>query len=300
MTYNAKKSIIKNKNHITIHGWMINDLDLKGNDLIVYALIYGFSQDGESEFRGSLDYIACWCNATTRGIVKNIDNLIAKGLVKRHHVDGKGCVKKCRYVAILEPVTIEQSSPVTIEQSSPVTIEQSSPAYIYNDNIDKYNRNDNIEKIYKKEISPPSTIRKIGIVEKEDLEQIKENHFKEHHYSQEEEGAVREYLVLRHKQHKGLAKTERALTGLLNGIENIRDKGYDIVKVVKKLDRNSNVLQKHELTGRENLYKDCISDIARFNQTVAKELEKNKTKELQKAVKRKIENEKINQEVIDW
>ena len=33
---------IKNENFIAIQGWMINELQLKGNDLIVYALIYGF------------------------------------------------------------------------------------------------------------------------------------------------------------------------------------------------------------------------------------------------------------------
>ena len=167
--------------------------------------------------------------------------------------------------------------------------QKSNHIYIDN-NINDNNINDN-KKIYKKEIS---------LSKKEDLEQIKENHLKENNYSQEEEEAVKEYFDLRYKQHKGLAKTERALKTLLNGIQELKSKGYDVVKVVKKLDRNGNVLQKHELSGRENLYKDCISDVARFNQIVAKEVEKNKTKELEKAVKRKIENEKINQEVIDW
>ena len=36
---------------------MINELGLNGNELILYALIYGFSQDGQSEFHGSIRYI---------------------------------------------------------------------------------------------------------------------------------------------------------------------------------------------------------------------------------------------------
>lgn len=44
--------------YIVIQDWMISDLQLKGNELLTYSLIYGFSQDGESEFKGSLKYIS--------------------------------------------------------------------------------------------------------------------------------------------------------------------------------------------------------------------------------------------------
>ena len=53
---------IKNENYIQISGWMINELDLKGNELLVYALIHGFCQDGKSVFKGSLNYIMSWLN----------------------------------------------------------------------------------------------------------------------------------------------------------------------------------------------------------------------------------------------
>lgn len=45
---------IRNENFYTVLGWMLNVLELKGNELIVFAIIYSFSQDGESEFTGSL------------------------------------------------------------------------------------------------------------------------------------------------------------------------------------------------------------------------------------------------------
>ena len=44
-------------NYITIVDFMVEDLKLKGNELIVFALIYGFSQDDVSDFHGSLTYI---------------------------------------------------------------------------------------------------------------------------------------------------------------------------------------------------------------------------------------------------
>ena len=59
---------IKNENFITIHAWMISRLGLSGASLIIYAVIFGFSQDGESYFRGSRQYLADWCNCSLYGV----------------------------------------------------------------------------------------------------------------------------------------------------------------------------------------------------------------------------------------
>ena len=83
------KKIDISKNYITIQGWMIEELNLKGNDLIVYAIIYGFCQQENHPFYGSLDYIAKWTNSTRQGIVKNINNLIEKGLIKKEEIKGQ-------------------------------------------------------------------------------------------------------------------------------------------------------------------------------------------------------------------
>ena len=72
---------MKSENYIVIHGWMINELELKGNDLLVYAVIYGFSQTEGQKFTGSLQYLADWCNSTKQGILKNLKTLIDKGLI---------------------------------------------------------------------------------------------------------------------------------------------------------------------------------------------------------------------------
>ena len=39
---------MKSDNYIVIQGWMVNELNLKGNDLLVFALIYGFTRDGRT------------------------------------------------------------------------------------------------------------------------------------------------------------------------------------------------------------------------------------------------------------
>ena len=70
-----------NENYILITGWMVNELKLKGSELFVYALIYGFSQDGESKFYGSRRYIAEWFNCSLPTIDKALNGLLEKELI---------------------------------------------------------------------------------------------------------------------------------------------------------------------------------------------------------------------------
>nr|DAT75945.1 MAG TPA: LexA DNA binding domain [Caudoviricetes sp.] len=83
-------------NHITIQGFMIVDLGLSGNELIMYALIYGFCQNGEAHFHGSLNYITTALNVTRPNAKKILDRLVEKGLLKKREVIHNG-VKFCDY-----------------------------------------------------------------------------------------------------------------------------------------------------------------------------------------------------------
>ena len=89
-------------NYITIQGWMRNELNLKGNELIVYALINGFSQDEESEFKGSIGYMAEWLGSTKQTVHNTINSLCEKGLVNKTTYTQNG-VKMCTY-QIIRPV----------------------------------------------------------------------------------------------------------------------------------------------------------------------------------------------------
>lgn len=63
---------------------MVNDLRLKDKELMVYALIYGFSQNGEDWFTGSTQYIANWISVDARNVFSRyIRPLIEKGLIIR-------------------------------------------------------------------------------------------------------------------------------------------------------------------------------------------------------------------------
>lgn len=65
------ESRVKDENYYQIQGWMINRLGLKGAPLSVYAIIYGFSQDGENEYTGSLQYLCDFLGGVSKPTVIN-------------------------------------------------------------------------------------------------------------------------------------------------------------------------------------------------------------------------------------
>lgn len=77
--------VVMDENYYQITGWMINNLKLKGIALKVYAIIYGFSQDGESEFTGSLQYLCDFTGGTSKPtIIKALKDLTeSQYIVKR-------------------------------------------------------------------------------------------------------------------------------------------------------------------------------------------------------------------------
>ena len=87
---------MRDNNFYTIHGWMINRLKLSGNELILYAVIYGFSQAEDCDFRGSLNYLKDCINASVPTVIKAINSLKEKGFIDKEEVEIKK-VKRCIY-----------------------------------------------------------------------------------------------------------------------------------------------------------------------------------------------------------
>lgn len=93
-----KESKVKDENYINIQGWMVTKLGLKGNELLIYAIIYGFSQTEDQTFNGSLQYLADWTNSTKQGVTKNLKTLVEKGYIVKEdkYINN---VKFCEYYA---------------------------------------------------------------------------------------------------------------------------------------------------------------------------------------------------------
>lgn len=85
-----KEVYLKNDNYIQISGWMLNELQLKGIELLLYALIHGFSQDGKSDYHGGLQYMALWTNSSKQGVIKALKSLIEKGLIDKSVTEQNG------------------------------------------------------------------------------------------------------------------------------------------------------------------------------------------------------------------
>ena len=88
--------MVNEKSYINIQAFMVNDLHLKGNELLIYAIIWGFSQDGVSEFTGGLQYLADWTNSTQQGVLKALKKLLEKQLLLKNE-KRNGIIKYCTY-----------------------------------------------------------------------------------------------------------------------------------------------------------------------------------------------------------
>ena len=132
-------SKVKDKTYVVIQSFMVNELDLKGNELIIYAIIYGFSQAENQTFSGSLQYLADWTNCTKQGVIKILKSLVDKGfIVKKENVINS--VKFCEYYST-KFNTLLNKVEYPIKQSLPNNIE-----YNIDNNIDKENNKKKFEK----------------------------------------------------------------------------------------------------------------------------------------------------------
>lgn len=97
--------MIKKESFFVVHGWMRN-AGLSGNELLVYAIIYGFSQSEKGFYNGSLKYLSEFTGASKNTVISCLKKLQEKGLIskKETHIDG---VKFCLYYAIVPGAKIE-------------------------------------------------------------------------------------------------------------------------------------------------------------------------------------------------
>lgn len=120
---------MQKESYVVLRPFMVEELGLKGSELVAYALIYGFSQDGESWFTGSAQYVADWCGIARRNALSVLQKLTDKGLVEKVRT-GQGCAyRACRNITgdetslvIKHHRTGDKTSPITGDETSPNNI----------------------------------------------------------------------------------------------------------------------------------------------------------------------------------
>lgn len=150
---------IRDTNFYVTNGWMITRLGLSGRELQVYAIIYGFTQDMETEFNGSLNYIAEWLGTTNRTTVtRALKGLIEKGLITKRQTAVDGVITNY-YKAVLPPPPQKTGSTKTVQgstetvqgqyqngtKSSTETVQGGSTETVPNKDIYKNNNINNIQ-----------------------------------------------------------------------------------------------------------------------------------------------------------
>ena len=188
---------MENTDFVNIQGWMINELNLKGNELIIYALIYGFTKDGVSEFRGSRQYMADWTNTSVRSVQNVVNSLADKGMIeKNNHINKYGSLETSGYKAINVPKLSSEKNSL-VEKKVHEGSEKSS-----HNNIDN-NIPNNIVDIKEKNIKKESVNSVIA----------------EYTESKELQDALHDFVDMRTKARKPL--TVRAMKLSLNELDKL-------------------------------------------------------------------------------
>ena len=91
---------IKDENFVNIAWWMRNKLNLTGNELIAYAIIYWFSQNWESCYNWSLQYFADFLWTTKKTALTILQKLVKKWLIEKKDIL-KWWAKFCEYRATI-------------------------------------------------------------------------------------------------------------------------------------------------------------------------------------------------------
>ena len=153
-------SKIRDDNYYVVHGWMRNVLNLSGIDLDIYAIIYGFSQDGETEFTGSIQYLCDFTGSSKPTVINSLKRLVdGRYLIKRTEIVNNVALNRYRVY-----MGGSKESLLVVKN-----LYGGSKESLHNNNI--YN-NTTKSSIIKNSPSSPNTVSRKGLISKPDKKSI--------------------------------------------------------------------------------------------------------------------------------
>lgn len=80
----------------SIYEWMVTDLKISGNELIIFSIINSFCIEHKTEFNCSISYLTQKSGVTKPTVIKLLTSLTQKGILtkKEIHINN---VKLCSY-----------------------------------------------------------------------------------------------------------------------------------------------------------------------------------------------------------
>lgn len=166
-------------NYIVIQPWMFSNLKLSGNEAIVFAIVYGFSQDGKSWYRGGSYYIEQTTPFTQRTAKTHLWALEKMGVIEMQKEIVNG-VERNIYRASpgVEEMIFPDRKPTrgqaenpgkdfTSENFSPVKNTSENPGKFFTQTREKFSRKKSIEKSIGKSIYQREALKTDGLMDSE-------------------------------------------------------------------------------------------------------------------------------------
>lgn len=111
---------MKDTDFIYIPGWAVNHLKLKGNELMVYSIIFSYSRDGIQRYQAPAEYLATCIGASVSTVKDVLKRLVDKGLLVKSSEKYKGSVDRAYYQAVIPTANNDQYENGTGEDGLPV------------------------------------------------------------------------------------------------------------------------------------------------------------------------------------
>lgn len=147
--------------HYTITSEM-RDLGLKGNELLIYAVIAGYSANGQGCYYGGIGYLSELCDIDPRTVIRLLKKLQERGLIDKEEVRARGVHRVSFWVNRgFENVTSNEVLEVTKDTNRSDIF---SPTPIKRENI-----NINIPPVVDKSTTPPKGVSQPKFTQVEEL-----------------------------------------------------------------------------------------------------------------------------------
>lgn len=156
---------LKEDSYINIQSWMRTRLQLKGNELLVFAIIHGFSHDRESWFNGSCSYLSEWCGCSRQTIINTLQSLVNKNFIIKNEEFSNGIKLVSYKVNFTGCQNFLQGGVKKFDMGVSKNLTRGCQNFLHN-NIDKNNSIKKIDENIDTQISDTSPLLKSSVIEK--------------------------------------------------------------------------------------------------------------------------------------
>lgn len=242
---------MKTDNFYVVQSFMVKDLHLKPNEALIYAIIYGFSQDGSSTFRGSIRYLMENTNLSKQTVLNILKDLTYREYIIKMEKVNNG-VKFCEYKANLDILSgkenvsivkeLDHSESIPVVQNLDKGSQKNIPNSVQNfdqggTNFRHNNIEDNIDNNIKNNIAPVEATPQTPVVENQKVNDKSSKSKKETIFEEFANGntqllqALKDFEESRIKNRKKM--TDKAKQLLISRLKSFSSNPYDWIAMLE-------------------------------------------------------------------